>query len=419
MSNGKPSWVDYANLASNLAQNVQLGEVRSALNTLGALQAEKVRLELNEQQRIEREDRMREGLWQMENAFSKLVRDTAITQCTMCIITRSLQLGLERFGVTSKMFGQLADKDRLGSFQERLQDVLAETSAKLSTEQRADVDNFFRFSVELEELQFLVTRHEQTVKRTEAERQWVDAAKKLRQILESLVPQKLAGRIKALEHAMVANDEEATRIFNGPEWDADGGDDKWDAATDRRDEAAAALRKMIQEACEKLRQHAASQPKKEGILSNIFAGSFRLSSQFKPVNPDMLQEINTLEGAVQTNWEVANSPPGSGGTKAEKLKEKHGPEAESWKKKIAEREAFMERFSQSSGISRDDLLRYSADTFDSKPNREMSPEVQALARRADQKISAIQLYQKQTGASLAEAKETIEAFAMGDQHGLR
>jgi hypothetical protein len=237
-------------------------------------------------------------------------------------------------------------------------------------------------------------------------------------VLEPLVPQKLSGRIKALEHAMISNDEEATRIFNGPEWDADGGDEKWDEAIDRRDEAATSLRQVIQEACEKLRERVASQPKKEGILSNMFAGSFRLSSQLPPVSLDILQKINSLEGAMQNNWKVANSPPGGSGTKAEKLKEKHGPECESWKKKIAECEAFMVRFSQSSGISRDDLLRYSADTLDSKPSREMSPEVQALARRADKKISAIQLYQKQTGASLAEAKETIEAFAMGDHHGL-
>jgi hypothetical protein len=71
------------------------------------------------------------------------------------------------------------------------------------------------------------------------------------------------------------------------------------------------------------------------------------------------------------------------------LAEKYGRDAESWKKKIAEREAFMGRFSQLSDISPDDLLRYSADTFDSKPSREMSLEVQALARRADQKISAM------------------------------
>jgi hypothetical protein len=415
MSDSKPSWIDYANLASNLAQNVQLGEVRSALNTLGALQAEKVRLELNEQQRMEREDRLREGLWQMENAFNKLTRDTAVTPCVMCVMIRSVQLSLERFGVTSKTFRQLADKDRLGSFQERLQEVFADTSAKLSEEQRAEVENFFRFSVELEELKFLLERHEQTVKRTEAERQWVDAAKKLRQILEPLVPQNLATRMKALEQAMVTNDEAATRIFEGPEWDADGGDDKWSDALDRRDEAAAALRQIIHETCEKLRQRAPSQPKKEGILSNVFAGSFRLSSPFKSVTPDMIQEISSLEHIIRESADLANSPSDSGGARGTELAQKHGRDAESWKRKIAECEAFMSRFSQSSGISPDDLLRYSANTGDSKSSHEMSPEVQALARRADQKISAIQLYQKQTGATLAEAKAAVEAFAMGDR----
>jgi hypothetical protein len=415
MRENEPNWAEKGTLVSSILANVQLQQVHSTLRALGAIQAEQAQQQLNEQQWSEREDRLRENLWQLENNFNQFARDAAVTLTAKCVMTRAVQLCLERFGVTTKAFRELGDKDRVGSFQERLQQVLAETSAKLSGEQRADVENFFRFSVELEELRFLLERYELAVKSIEAERQWVDGAKRLRQVLEPLVPQNLATRMKALEHAMVANDDEATRIFNGPERDADGGDDKWDDAIDRRDEAAAALLKMIHEACEKLRQHAASRPKKEGILSNIFAGSFRLSSQFKPVSPDMLQKINSLEGAMLNNWRVANSPPGGGGTKAEKLKEKHGPESESWKKKIAECEAFMVRFSQSSGISPDDLLRHSADTGDSTPSREMSAEVQALARRADKKILAIQLYQKQTGVSLAEAKAAVEAFSMGDR----
>lgn len=413
MRENQPNWAEKGTLVSSLLANVQLQQVHSTLRALGAIQAEQARHQLNEQQRSEREDRLRENLWQLENNFNQFARDAAVTLTAKCVMTRSVQLCLERFGVTTKSFRELGDKDRVGSFQERLQEVFAETSAKLSAEQRADVENFFRFSVELEEMRFLLARHEQTVRRTEAERQWVDVAKKLRQILESLVPQKIAGRMKALEQAMVANDEEATRIINGPEWDTDGGDDKWSDALDRRDEAVAVLRQMIQESCEKLRQQTDSQPKKEGILSNIFAGSFRLSSQFKPVTPDMLQEISSLERIMQESADLANSPSDSGGTKGTELAEKHGRDAESWKKKIAEREAFIGRFSQSSGISPDDLLRYSADTGDSKSSREMSPEVQALARRADKKISAIQLYQKQTGASLAEAKAAVEAFANG------
>jgi len=45
----------------------------------------------------------------------------------------------------------------------------------------------------------------------------------------------------------------------------------------------------------------------------------------------------------------------------------------------------------------------------------MSPEVQELARRADKKISEFILHQKQTGATLAQAKAAVEAFAMGDR----
>jgi hypothetical protein len=60
MSENKPNWTDKATLASNVLQNIQLQEVHSTLRAVGALQAEKLRLELNEQQTKEREDQLRE-----------------------------------------------------------------------------------------------------------------------------------------------------------------------------------------------------------------------------------------------------------------------------------------------------------------------------------------------------------------------
>jgi CHASE3 domain sensor protein len=47
---------------------------------------------------------------------------------------------------------------------------------------------------------------------------------------------------------------------------------------------------------------------------------------------------------------------------------------------------------------------------DDYPGPELSEQVRQLADDPNQKIAAIKLYREQTGASLAEAKEAIEAY---------
>jgi hypothetical protein len=79
-----------------------------------------------------------------------------------------------------------------------------------------------------------------------------------------------------------------------------------------------------------------------------------------------------------------------------------------------ERDAFILDFQGTNGLPPDEALQPMGGTSNLNSNREMSVEVQELARRADKKISAIMLYREQTGASLAEAKAAVEAFAMGD-----
>lgn len=50
---------------------------------------------------------------------------------------------------------------------------------------------------------------------------------------------------------------------------------------------------------------------------------------------------------------------------------------------------------------------------DGNPGGELSEAVRQLADDPNQKIAAIKLYREQTGASLADAKEAIEAYMAG------
>jgi hypothetical protein len=83
-----------------------------------------------------------------------------------------------------------------------------------------------------------------------------------------------------------------------------------------------------------------------------------------------------------------------------------------------EREAFMLQFRQTNGLPRDDSFNQQMAFVDQASRTMLSPEVQKLARRADQKIAAVMLHKQQTGASAAEAKSAVEAFALGVRHPL-
>jgi len=200
-SRPKASWAEYANLASNVAQNVQIGEVQSALKSMSALQAEKVRLEFDEQQTREREDRLREHIWQMENAFNPLVNNPEVTPCAKYVFAMQIQSGLAQFNVTTASFRQFADKDRLGTFINRAQQACQDASNRMSDQQRADADAFLRYQSQAQELDDVVRELQAE---TDKQNKQLAAAKEQR-----------AAALQALEHwRQMANDPEKQREYD-------------------------------------------------------------------------------------------------------------------------------------------------------------------------------------------------------------
>lgn len=161
MSENKPNWVDKANLASNLLQNVQLQQLHSLVRVLGNLQAEQVRMELNERQTRERENRLREGLWVIENGFNRLLNDPGITKCAMCVLAGQIQDLMAKSGLTTDSFRQLDDKDRLARFLDRLEGT-GDSIDKLSAEERAKVAEYRRCDAEAQELTALISWRKRT-----------------------------------------------------------------------------------------------------------------------------------------------------------------------------------------------------------------------------------------------------------------
>ena len=82
----------------------------------------------------------------------------------------------------------------------------------------------------------------------------------------------------------------------------------------------------------------------------------------------------------------------------------------------SERDEFILRFRRTTGLPIDESLvdgsaERCAAVVGSSFQSSLSPEVQALARDPSKKISAISLHRQQTGASLREAKQAVEAFS--------
>lgn len=153
MSDNKPNWADKANLASSLLLNVQVQQARSTLQTLAVLAVEKAQKELTEQQARERENRLRQVIWEWEDAFDAYIHNPETKPCAKFIVARLMIANIERLGVSASSFSQFIDKDRFGGFFNRLQQVVEETSRSLAAPQRTDVETYLLYETELQALE--------------------------------------------------------------------------------------------------------------------------------------------------------------------------------------------------------------------------------------------------------------------------
>jgi hypothetical protein len=158
MSDNKPHWVDYANLASNVAQNIQLSQLHSTLSALASLQAERALLEQNQQQATERENRLRESIWRLEIAFDTYLRNPGATPSGRFAVAKQMIAGLAQGGVTTSSFSQFVDKDRLGRFFYRLQQTTEEAGRIMSEREKRDAEAYLRYESEAQDLDALTKR---------------------------------------------------------------------------------------------------------------------------------------------------------------------------------------------------------------------------------------------------------------------
>lgn len=392
MSKNEPNWAEKGALASSLLTNAQLQQLHAALRTLGTLEAEKTRIELNEQQKREREDQLREHIWQTEQSFDAVVRQANAN--AVCIISTQIGDMMARFKISAASFREFADKDRLGQFIGRLQQARNDAVTKLTGPQRAEWETYVRYKEDAAELDDLVERLQTELQRNEQEiKQLAEIRQNREAALIELQKLRGAGRPKKTWSAgqTVSAQLGGALMF------------------------AVGLLSAIVGIC----GFADGEQLAGGILLAACPGCLALMywlQQKASRHERIAAQEQILAHAESEISELSDGTPGIRNCIESELKKFDADSLAELVQKQNERQAFMQNYRHANGVTDDKLFQ---ETSSRKPReiavRTLSPEVQEMARRSHQKVSAILLHQKQTGASAAEAKEAVEAFAMGVQ----
>lgn len=350
-------------------------------------------LVLSEQQTKEREDLLREHIWQMENAFNPLVNNPEVTPCAKYIFAKQIQSGLAQFNVTTASFRLFDDKDRLGGFIRRLQQAMEEADRQMSTRQKSDMETYLRYGVEVQELSELMELEtarqsaEQAAQKKSVLKPKIDELRQKKEAIQVGYGKTPGHRLVYLGLPFALAFALAFTVIGMLDDEGIKGMSAWDVfgnmiITLPVGAFFALVFKLIREGL-------SPQTK---IANGLQAEIERLE-----------QEIAHLD-ASERNLSIPQP------RRLELLKKFGTNNAPDLLKQKQERDAFMLQFRQTNNLPLEDHSeRQSGVTSGLSSHRDLTPEVQELAR-ADKKISAIVLHQKQTGVSLAEAKEAVEAF---------
>jgi hypothetical protein len=362
MSTNTPNWAEKANLALNVIQIAQLGQLNSAFEALRCLEAARASLELDARQSQECEDRIRDFIWQAERAFLDYSQKAAATPAGNYALAKQIQGGFQQSGVMSASLRQFADKDRLDGLQRRLQETIENEGGKLSPDQRAEAETYLQYSSDLEELDYL--GQGQSLLFYEAEeacQRGEDAKLELAQVIQSLVDPDTAGLIKRL-----GTEERAARQERETSWtqwktakangDSEGEQQFWSKfseALDREHTSGQALRQSVETAYPRLRS---GQPSR--LARWVFGGprairpiDAKTTEQLDALWMTMLDSCRMAEEKSQAR-EVLNHGRDWKEVLAEidragNLRQKWPPP---WANAREERETFMRKFRQANGI---------------------------------------------------------------------
>jgi menaquinone-dependent protoporphyrinogen IX oxidase len=154
-------WIDYAGLASQIGQNLQLSALHSTLAEIGDMALAKARRDLSEVQSHQIEAAARESTFQCQRMLKRLRGYLSENPRAVLALTLVMQAEVRANNLTTAVFTSFHDKDRLQEVLDDLAGLIREAEERLSPEDRRRVHLCMRYRAEEAELeQVAQLRHE-------------------------------------------------------------------------------------------------------------------------------------------------------------------------------------------------------------------------------------------------------------------
>ena len=142
----KNGWVDYTNLALNVAQTAQLADIRNQLAQLQQLQ-------LDEVTRTRIEDQIRQEVFEKEKHFKAIIVHSDQKPKAVYLHCSALKDWFDQAGVGPSTFREFNDKDRVQNILGQINEAITNTYDRLDAESKKDAGECRRFIEERNELE--------------------------------------------------------------------------------------------------------------------------------------------------------------------------------------------------------------------------------------------------------------------------
>jgi hypothetical protein len=173
-ANKQRDWLDYAGLASQLYQNIQVNDVRNKMAAVGQLALMKEAREQDARIAETNVQRAKEVLFNFSSVLAKLKKRGDDDLRASYLFALKMKRVVQQSGLTTARFPDFADKERMNGFNEELDGYIAQTRAQLSDDDRQAVDRCECYRLELPQLDQLIqfqARREATGRQIELDRQ--------------------------------------------------------------------------------------------------------------------------------------------------------------------------------------------------------------------------------------------------------
>lgn len=153
-------WVDYANLASNVAQNLQLHDVQKKLGTIQALawqgelrESKRAAREREKDAATEREHHLREALFQGQLTLEDLQQSVQSAPRAVLALALEGRQFFDATGVSPGNFTEYEDKERANALLKGFEAVMEKAASVLSPEEQAQAGLCVKYRSEHRDLE--------------------------------------------------------------------------------------------------------------------------------------------------------------------------------------------------------------------------------------------------------------------------